>query len=241
MNETNNLKQQVRDLHIFRQAFDPKFNYQNQNRHFFILQITYMSLFLALFTILSFTSAYFQVLIFPAVSFLKLEWVVFLIPVAYRIMKLYPTIIVLLLTLALRFAYDRSALPAYGTGILALLITYLVILFTYAACDSTWNWWYLRNYETKDFTIPPRLNWIMQGAFMIIIIILTTAVIALCNYLFIFHLYALAFKLTSIDTYIKDIVPFLIPFNLIQFGANFLLFWALFPSLTLVEKSFKRS
>ena len=240
MNVNIALKERVRELHLFRRVFDPKFVYRQQNRHFVILQIAYMALFLALFTILSFTSAYFQVLIFPAASYLKLEWVVFLIPIAYRILKLYPTLAVLLITLALRFAYDRSALPAYGVGILALLITYVVILLTYALCDCTWQWFYLRHHDSATLTVPSRPNWLAQGFIIVIIIIMTTGVITLCNYLFLFRLYALAFHISSIDAYIKDIVPFLIPFNLIQFTANFFLFWLMFPSLLLVEQSLRQ-
>ena len=220
-----------------------------------VKKITISSLFLSLMIILSFTSNLAKVAIFPGAAFLHLEWADFMIFIIYHVVGFLFGLIIITLNISIRFIYDS----ADAIGVFALFLLYIFLFLSYIGSYKFFTYIFKKfKNEKKDkkiirFNQSHKLGslkidqsntskkqlFLLSLISAIVAILITTFLISLCNYLFIFRLYLLYLGLSvnSIKNYNSTIIPFIVPFNLIKLSINTCIFLSIQPTLhILIDK-----
>ena len=195
------------------------------------IKITTSAVMLALLVLFGFVSHTLDLVIFPTVSFLKVEFVIFLCPFLVEAVGIVWSSVLVVIANVVRLSYSFDPV-----GMLALVIVYLVYIWSYFIIKFYLLKW--KNKRTTDLNNPSGQNYLVNLIAISSAMIITTLVITACNYAFIYRLYLVYFGLpNSSFAFYVTVIGFVVAFNFINIGLNNVVFMSLNPLLRVLPVS----
>ncbi|WP_342252533.1 hypothetical protein [Spiroplasma endosymbiont of Amphibalanus improvisus] len=181
-------------------------------------KLLYVAMLFSLFLLFSFLSKELQLVIFPSVSFLKLEFVSFLYLISYKIVGLW-TYFIIVLNCFLRIIYTYDDI----ISIFSLLLAGLSFLSIYIISEKI----ILKIKIKKSKILAAVLATIVSG-------ILSSFIMCLSNYYFLLDWYSWYFNV-DFSSFKILVIPIFLPFNLISFGLNGFMYLSCYPVLKYIN------
>lgn len=198
------------------------------------IHITVCAALLAIAIIFSGLASVAHIIIFPSVPFLKVEIVDFCFLIAYRVLGIVYASLILILTIAIRFAFDPNVI-----GLFALLLCDFCFLWFYFLSDNFLRGLIFKlNNKKHRITDKRMLETITVIGSLIFTIVMTSFFAILINWAFILKMYFeyYHYPLTLLPQYKADLITIFLPFNLIKYiinGAVFASLYFVLPILVL--------
>ena len=195
------------------------------------IKITTSAVMLALLVLFGFVSHTLDLVIFPTVSFLKVEFVIFLCPFLVEAVGIVWSSVLVVIANVVRLSYSFDPV-----GMLALVIVYLVYIWSYFIIKFYLLKW--KSNRTTDPNNPSGQNYLVNLIAISSAMVITTLVITACNYAFIYRLYLVYFGLpNSSFAFYVTVIGFVVAFNFINIGLNNVVFMSLNPLLRVLPVS----
>ena len=195
------------------------------------IKITTSAVMLALLVLFGFVSHTLDLVIFPTVSFLKVEFVIFLCPFLVEAVGIVWSSVLVVIANVVRLSYSFDPV-----GMLALVIVYLVYIWSYFIIKFYLLKW--KSNRTTDLNNPSGQNYLVNLIAISSAMVITTLVITACNYAFIYRLYLVYFGLpNSSFAFYVTVIGFVVAFNFINIGLNNVVFMSLNPLLRVLPVS----
>ncbi len=195
------------------------------------IKITTSAVMLALLVLFGFVSHTLDLVIFPTVSFLKVEFVIFLCPFLVEAVGIVWSSVLVVIANVVRLSYSFDPV-----GMLALVIVYLVYIWSYFIIKFYLLKW--KKNRTTDLNNFSGQNYLVNLIAISSAMVITTLVITACNYAFIYRLYLVYFGLpNSSFAFYVTVIGFVVAFNFINIGLNNVVFMSLNPLLRVLPVS----
>ncbi|WP_368486096.1 ECF transporter S component [Spiroplasma sp. DGKH1] len=197
-------------------------------------RIAAMAIIVALYVLFSWISKVANLSIFSVAPFLKIEFTDFICLLAVRIIGIVYSSLLVISVSWLRMAY-------LGDGpidVFALMLADLIFIWIFLVGD-----FYFRQIINKFVKGKNEkgYDYLMTSIAIIFSIICTTFLMTFFNWLFIYDMYAkfMNYQPSDIAWFKSILVSIVIPFNLIKFSINGVIFMAIYRAIVLIEHQFK--
>ncbi|WP_425380490.1 ECF transporter S component [Spiroplasma endosymbiont of Stenodema calcarata] len=196
-------------------------------------RVAAMAIVVALYILLSWLSKLLNLQVFPVAAFLKIEFTDFLVLLAVR---LFGIIYASLLTISvswLRMAYlGDGPIDAFAlmlADLIFLIVFWIGDVFIHKAVNH-----FAKNNTSK------KMDYLITIGNVILATIAVSFLMTLFNQLFIYDMYArfLNYSPEAIQWFKSILVPVFIPFNLLKFTINSVIFIAIYRAIVHLEKNF---